>query len=848
MRLFYILFLSFFAAVTNAQLAGNSLKIEQSSIANYLSIPDPLGNSLNNDMTIEAWIYVPCSYIAGNGYTIIGKGGTSDRSYTLFLDNHNLRVVKSSDGTSSTGVSYITTGSLIQPNTWYHIAMVMSGTSVTFYVNGALAVSVLQTGTAFIGFFNSATPIAVGGFPDVSNTQVAPFLGNIDDLRIWHTARTATEILANYNTELVGNEAGLYCYWKLNESGVGCGITAINSASVTGSTFNGATVGCTSNISFQNNSSIPNCATGPLLWLKADVGISYDVSNKVSQWNDQSGNGHHASAAAALQPTYIINTLNGKPVLNFDGTDGMVTNNIDMTNTNKADVFVIFQDDLTEAALSSIFDTRGNLSPDIGTTMESNITASSLQGGTNDHGIATGLRGNNQYSYTSTAGQATAKCFKMVENRCDMGLTTLESTMYINGVYIPRTAGNKDFNNTGNFGNTYATIGYFSNAYNLKGNIAEIIVYNRVLTATERTTVENYLTTKYFVGDATTQFNTLTSASSVISNSTFTDAIWKHIYNTSQPDQIITSVKDNCLDLGAINSTVYNDATATLNGGQYTMRRHFTIKPTLSPAGAKRVRLYYSDADFADLQTVVPSLTSASQLVVTKYTGTNEDGVYDASGGTLTFIPSAQITTGTAYGANYLEFDVTGFSEFWIHTGTIVLPLHFLYFNAQKCGDKNICLNWQTANEQNVSHFEIERSVDGRTFTAVATRTADNQFTNIYNTVDDIALLQSARQIYYRIKQIDNDRKFSYTNVQLVKLTDKFIISVYPNPVRDIINILGWNTITQMQLYDVSGKKINEWQQPQPTINLSKIGNGIYILKAQLKTGETVEQKIIVQH
>jgi hypothetical protein len=845
MRLIYILLLSFFSFVANAQLAGNSLKIEQSAIANYLSIPDLLGNSLSNDITIEAWIYVPCSYIAVNGYTIIGKGGISDRSYTLFLDNKNLRFIKSSDGTSGTVVSYITTGSLIQPNTWYHIAMVMSGTSVIFYVNGVLASSVLQTGTAFASFFNSAAPIAVGGFSDVSNTQVVPFLGNIDDLRIWHTARTAIEILANYNTELVGNEAGLYCYWKLNESGVGCGITAINSASITGSIFHGTTVGCTSNISFQNNNSISNCATGPLLWLKADVGITYNVSNKVSQWNDQSGNGHHASAAAALQPTYIINTLNGKPVLNFDGTDGMLTNNIDMTGTNKADVFVIFQDDLSEAQLVSVFDTRGNLSPDIGITLQSNVTSISCQGCASDHGIAAGLRGNVQYSYTSTVGQATAKCFKMVENRCDMGLTTLESTMYINGVYIPRTAGNKDFNNTGNFGNTFSTIGYVFNAYHLKGSIAEIIMYNRVLTATERTTVENYLTSKYFAGDATTQFNSLTTASNVLSNSTFTDAIWKHLYNTTQGAQIIASVKDNCLDLGAINSTVYNDATATLNGGKYTMRRHFTIKPTLSPAGTKRVRLYYSNADFADLQTVVPTLTSASQLVVTKYTGLNEDGVFNSTGGVLTFIPSAQIITGTAYGANYLEFDVTGFSEFWIHTGTTALPLHFLSFTAQKCTDKKVCLSWQTANEESVSHFEIERSMDGKTFTKVGTANANNQASNSYTSNDDIALLQNENKVYYRIKQIDVDGKFTYTDIKSVKINSKKEVTIYPTPAKDVVTIDGYYTIKSMQLFDISGRLMHEWNNVPPTINVANINAGMYMLKMVLKTNEVITERII---
>ncbi|HOS41940.1 MAG TPA: hypothetical protein PLG31_19595, partial [Spirochaetota bacterium] len=52
--------------------------------------------------------------------------------------------------------------------------------------------------------------------------------GRIDDVRIWSDARSDVEIAANYNAELVGNEAGLVAYWKFNE---GSGITAADSQS-----------------------------------------------------------------------------------------------------------------------------------------------------------------------------------------------------------------------------------------------------------------------------------------------------------------------------------------------------------------------------------------------------------------------------------------------------------------------------------------------------------------------------------------------------------------------------------------------------------------------------------------
>ena len=134
----------------------------------------------------------------------------------------------------------------------------------------------------------------------------------------------------------------------------------------------------------------------------------------------------------------------------------------------------------------------------------------------------------------------------------------------------------------------------------------------------------------------------------------------------------------------------------------------------------------------------------------------------------------------------------------------------------------------------NVNSYQILWSTDGINFKPIANinynATAKGNYVAIH-------LQPINGNNYYRIKQIDNDTKYSYSTVQIIKIAEKILVSVYPNPTSNTINILGWNIITQMQLYDVSGKKINEWQKPQPTINLSKIDNGIYILNQNLNDG-----------
>jgi ELWxxDGT repeat protein len=205
---------------------------------------------------------------------------------------------------------------------------------------------------------------------------------------------------------------------------------------------------------------------------------------------------------------------------------------------------------------------------------------------------------------------------------------------------------------------------------------------------------------------------------------------------------------------------------------------------------------------------------------------------------------------GLATGSNPYSFsrsNITSFSPFGIFNNNAVLPLKFVSFTAQKCNTNQVCLTWKTANEQNVSHFEIERSVDGFSFSEVGTKTANNLLQNTYTAIDDISTIQ-AKQLYYRIKQVDINRKTSNSTVQLIKLQSGDEIAIYPNPVNNEINIVNWNKVQQVQLIDVTGKTIKQWQAiTSLALNVPDITTGIYFIKMKLINGEVITQKIIKQ-
>ena len=115
-----------------------------------------------------------------------------------------------------------------------------------------------------------------------------------------------------------------------------------------------------------------------------------------------------------------------------------------------------------------------------------------------------------------------------------------------------------------------------------------------------------------------------------------------------------------------------------------------------------------------------------------------------------------------------------------------------------------------------------------------------------YNYTDKDMMLPGVHVVYYRLKQKDIDERFSYSAIILVKLTGKMVINVYPNPAKDVLNIVDWDKIKKMELYDISGRKISEYRLPQAVVNVNNLLNGTYILKVTLKNGETLEQKIIV--
>lgn len=122
---------------------------------NYLSMPDSTALSLaGSTFTIEAWVYRTSTNTAYQQFVINKRGQTNPYTFSWQL------------GFSSGNVSFITTGgsytgTTVAPiNTWVHIAAVVSGTTLTLYLNGNSTYT-----TSSFSMTEVATPVCIGAYP-----------------------------------------------------------------------------------------------------------------------------------------------------------------------------------------------------------------------------------------------------------------------------------------------------------------------------------------------------------------------------------------------------------------------------------------------------------------------------------------------------------------------------------------------------------------------------------------------------------------------------------------------------------------------------------------------------------
>lgn len=187
------------------------------------------------------------------------------------------------------------------------------------------------------------------------------------------------------------------------------------------------------------------------------------------------------------------------------------------------------------------------------------------------------------------------------------------------------------------------------------------------------------------------------------------------------------------------------------------------------------------------------------------------------------------------------------------------LPVQLLSFTGNY-RNQNTTLSWEVENMQNFSHFEVERSSDGASYATIAAKqpVGDPAVRATYQHIDNLSAV-AGNVFYYRLKMVDNDGKFKYSSIILVRKEGKTItgINISPNPMvsGDMITVrfeAASNATVDFKLVDMTGRVVitqqNKVSEGTNSVSISKLDRlqpGMYIL--QMNDGSAVQTtKLII--
>ena len=183
------------------------------------------------------------------------------------------------------------------------------------------------------------------------------------------------------------------------------------------------------------------------------------------------------------------------------------------------------------------------------------------------------------------------------------------------------------------------------------------------------------------------------------------------------------------------------------------------------------------------------------------------------------------------------------------------LPVHLTSFTAQAKGS-DVLVNWQVTQELNMKEYDVERAGSNLQFVTAGTVVATNAQLDHAYSFTDAGAAATAGGLFYRLKQVNKDGSFTYSNIIKVNTNSGILTVGFANPVTNVVQLhINSPVVQKLQagIYDLLGRKVATLNEQvltagdnfitMPTGNLPK---GVYILN--LSAGGTAyKYKIVTQ-
>jgi uncharacterized repeat protein (TIGR03803 family) len=315
---------------------------------------------------------------------------------------------------------------------------------------------------------------------------------------------------------------------------------------------------------------------------------------------------------------------------------------------------------------------------------------------------------------------------------------------------------------------------------------------------------------------------------------------------------VVAEIKANGNNLGIVNSSMYINNAAVREDGDKVLYldRNITLTPAVQPASAVDIRLYIKSAEYLALKNAFNSIAQPSGI-----TTINDIEIFKTADNCLAatdFIVNPVAATPTDWEADYVfTASISSFSSFYFAKSTLAtLPYTLLEFKGRLLNNDGV-LNWKTTDEVNTLSFDIERSTDGRNYSRAGNVVAfDETGVHSYNYTDKNITSLNVPVVYYRLKQIDIDGRFTYSRIVAVSIDNaRSIVLFYPNPVINEASLTV--TVTrpgqlQARIIDNAGRVVKQQQWILSTgstslsVDVKGLTKGIYYLELK---GEMINER-----
>lgn len=201
--------------------------------------------------------------------------------------------------------------------------------------------------------------------------------------------------------------------------------------------------------------------------------------------------------------------------------------------------------------------------------------------------------------------------------------------------------------------------------------------------------------------------------------------------------------------------------------------------------------------------------------------------------------------TGTGAGGHSFAFDNFSIGDL----SNAALPVDFISFTGKKTSSGTE-LNWQVGVEDNVKGYEVEKSSDGVQYTKVGFVSAAGKTSYFFTDVTP-----SPNVVLYRIKNVDLDGKFKYSNVlRMSNGNYGIVLKAFPLPALSKTtvqhpSVIGSNARISVNLTD--GRLVKSVTpstgSSQTTIDVSDLKSGLYLLRFDDGKGDVQTIKLLKQ-